>query len=89
MYATARVPTAINDSFERFRTFTIISTLLEYLNALKTRNTLNAFIILKILRTLNPLFITVNDGRIEIKSIIAIKENGYLINELADFLLYL
>ena len=56
---------------------------------LNIRNTFIALIILNTLNTLNPLFIIVSDGRIDIKSIIAMNDKGYFINEVQFLLLNL
>ena len=55
----------------------------EYLNALNTLKTLNVLNNLNIFNSLYPLAITVSEGKIDNKSIIAITENGYKINDLA------
>ena len=89
MYAIARVPTAINDSFDFLNTATIIFTLFEYLNILNALKTLKALAILNTLKSLKPLFKTEIDGKIETISIIAKTPNGYRAKETKDFLLYL
>ena len=59
--------------------------LFEYLIALNILNTLNVLNNRKILNNLKLLFRTVNDGKIEIKSTIAIGVSGYWQNESFPF----
>ena len=81
IYIPAKTLTAINGSLDSDTTFLSIRILFEYLSALNTLATLKALKSLNKRSTLNPLLIKATDGRIDSKSIIAIKENGYLKND--------
>ena len=85
-YPTANAQTTIKLSFCFLKTLIMILMFFEYLNALKTRNTRSVRSNLATFRTLKPLLSNEMLGRIETKSIIAIKVKGYLKNEDAPLL---
>ena len=89
MYATARVPTVINDSFDFCKTDTIIFALFEYQNILNVLKTLKAFAALNTLKIFNPLFKAEIEGKIEMRSIMAKIPKGYLTKDTKECLLYL
>ena len=75
-----------DDDIEYLRSKKIFSEgFLEYLKNLKALKTFNVLNNLKSFNNLKLLFNTVNDGKIEIKSIIAIGVSGYIKNEATDF----
>lgn len=80
----AKTHTAMSDSFDLFITDIMISKLLEYLKARRALSTRRALAILSKRSNLNPLLIRTNDGNIEMRSIMAIGENGYLTNDNTD-----
>lgn len=86
IYVIAIAQTASKESLDFLITVTIISKFLEYRNALNTLKTRNALANLNNLKSLKPLLIRIKDGRIETRSIMAIGENGYLMNDKADLL---
>ena len=65
----------------------IISKLLEYLKNLNVLKTLSVLNSLSSLSNLNPLPNTVSEGKIAIRSTIAIGVNGYIKNDNTDFLI--
>ena len=86
MYPAAKAQTDISESLEDRSTLPIIAKLLEYRMALNTRITRIALSIRNTRNTLNPLFTSVNDGRMDSKSITAMGESGYLIKDQASCL---
>jgi len=86
MYATAIVATADKTFFCFLNTLAIISKLFEYLKNLNARKTFKVLNNLNNFSNLRLLFNNVIEGKIEIKSIIAIGVIGYTKKETVDLL---